>query len=185
MTALIPIETFLECGHRCSSHSIVLDAYRVSDTITRFSLYKEDSANMSYRYYLTSLDRPHTWPYSEATNNNQVIYMLTPASKIQYILTQINKVYEYELLEHGLTQHLWKYFMAKRVARRCRAIFKKRRRAAGIICRFIEKCYLDPSSAYCKQRLLKEYRELVTLNASCGDRTHDLSLRRRTLYPLS
>lgn len=134
------IETFLE----------------VSDTLTRFSLYKEDNDNLRYRFYLTSVDGLHTWPFSETNENNHV-----PASKIRYILVQINTVYEYELLERGLTRHLWKYFLAKRLARRCRAIYARRRKAANIINAFIETCYFDPHSAYCKQRLLKEYQELI------------------------
>lgn len=178
---MVLIETFLECGHRSSSHSIILDAYCISDTLTRFTLYREDTANMTYQFYLTSVDRPHTWPYCEINTNNKIIYMRTPASKIRYILAQIYKVYEYALLERGLARHLWKYFLAKRVARRCRAIYARRRKAAAIINNFVETCFLDPSSAYCKQRLFKEYHAI----ASCGDRTHDLSLRRRTLSPLS
>jgi hypothetical protein len=158
----IPFETFLECGHRSSSHSIVLDAHPISDTITRYSLYKEDCSNLSYRFYLTSVDRPHTWPYSETNNNNLIIYMLLNASRIRYILSQINEVYEFEtvILERGLTKHIWKYFMAKRIARRCRAIYARRRQAADVICRFIEKCYFDPKSAYCKRRLFKEFQQL-------------------------
>lgn len=72
----------------------------------------------------------------------------------------IEGVYEYDVLESGLTKHIWKYFVVKRVARRCRAIYARRRWAAEVICRFIEHCYLDPTSAYCKQRLLKEYYQL-------------------------